>query len=44
MAKFIEYNFEPIIEGHTHEGAALQLVKNGNNAYLSGGINYNKQN
>jgi UDP-2,3-diacylglucosamine pyrophosphatase LpxH len=26
---YIEYNFEPIIHGHTHEGATISLTKNG---------------
>ena len=26
MAKFIEYNFEPIIEGHTHDGATIETT------------------
>jgi len=29
MANYKEYNFEPIIQGHTHEGATLTLTKNG---------------
>ena len=26
---YVEYNFNPIIEGSTHEGATLELTKNG---------------
>lgn len=36
MATYVEYNFEPIIEGHTHEGATLQLVKNGSDYDFTG--------
>lgn len=33
---YIEYNFEPIIHGHTHEGAELRLVKNGSDYDFTG--------
>jgi UDP-2,3-diacylglucosamine pyrophosphatase LpxH len=29
METYVEYNFEPIIHGHTHEGATISLTKNG---------------
>ena len=36
MANYIEYNFEPIIQGHTHEGATLTAVKNGSDYDFTG--------
>lgn len=36
MATYIEYNFEPIIHGHTHEGATITLTKNGSDYDFTG--------
>jgi len=36
MATYVEYNFEPIITGTTHEGATLTLDKNGSDYDFTG--------
>jgi len=36
MATYVEYNFEPIITGVTHEGATLTLDKNGSDYDFTG--------